>query len=149
MLLRLLLHQITQPHPAFMQQRTEVYLHVAEQGVGPDIVQLTVEHSVPHHPGEGLGGRAQLGRVEGDLAVAHVDRELLEAGQEVLVLREDGAEALLLRALGHLAHKLEEALAGGGDDEVLVLQAPLHLQAADRRRPAVLLQGMDLHRGLS
>jgi len=126
-------------------RRRKVYLHVAEQGVGPDVVQLTVENSVPHHPGEGIGGGAQLGRVEGDLAVAHVDGELLEAGQQVLVLREDGAEALLLRALRHLAHELEEALAGGGDDEALVLQTPLHLQAADRCRPAVLLQGVDLH----
>ena len=77
-------------------QKKQVYLHIAEQGIGPDVVQLTVEDSVPHHPGEGFRGRAQLGRVEGDLAVSHVDGELLEAGQEVLVLAEDGAVALLL-----------------------------------------------------
>lgn len=76
--------------------------------------------------------------------MAHVGRELLETGQQVLVLAEDGAEALLLRALGHLPHKLEEALASGGDDVELVLEAPLHLEATDGRRRPVLLQTVDL-----
>lgn len=124
---------------------TDIYLHITQQGIRPDVVKLTIKNSITHHPGERLGGRSQLRGVEGDLAVSHIDWELLETGQQVLILIEDGTEALLLRPLGYLTHKLEQAFACGSYDKVLVLQAPLDLQTADWSRFAILLHRVDLH----
>lgn len=110
-----------------IEGHTDIYLNITQQGIRPDVVKLTIKNSITHHPGKSLRGGSKLRCVEGDLAVAHVGWELLETGQQVLVLAENRAEALLLRPLGHFTHKLEQAFAGGGDDKVFVLQAPLNL----------------------
>lgn len=127
-----------------LNRLADIYLDVTQQGIGPDIVQLAIENAITHHPGKRFGEVPKFCCVEGNLTVSHVGWELLETGQQVLVLTEDGAETLLLRPFGHLTHKLEQALAGGGNDEVLVFWTSLYLQAADWCWLAILFQGVDL-----
>lgn len=73
-----------------------MYLHIAQQRIRSDIIQLTIEDSVTHHPSKSLGGGTKLRGVECDLTVAHVGWELLETRKEILILGKDGAETLLL-----------------------------------------------------
>lgn len=97
------------------------YLYITQKGIWSDIIQLTIQNAIPHHPCKCFGGGPKLGGVEGDFTVSHVGRELLKTGQQVLVLTEDGAEAVLLRTFCHPSHKLEQTFACGGYDEVLIL----------------------------